>query len=310
MSNLAGNVRLDRARVVVPCSTSNLGAGFDCIGLALDRQLTAEYTPSPNPLTVTRGGTVAHLTDEHDHLTRVFRDALTRANVRELTGTITVNSQIPVARGLGSSAASIVAGLALASAVLRAPFDREAALARAEQLEGHPDNAAPALLGGLVAVARGVDGHAHAFRLPLSDALGFVFAAPAVEVPTPMARRALPADVPHSLATRGLGRMAALLQGLATADAELLRIGFSDELHVPYRLPLIPRGAEALEAAMDAGAYASTISGSGSGLIAVCARDSAAHIAQIMAAALGDARPGAAAFAATADDDGARIDYE
>jgi len=300
--------RLQHARVSVPCSTSNLGAGFDCIGLALDRQLRAEYTPTTTPLHIERGGTVADLSDAHDHLERVFRDALARAGVHEPTGHIAVTSEIPVARGLGSSAASIVAGLALASAVLRAPFDREAALVRAESLEGHPDNAAPALLGGLVGVARGLEGSARAFRLPLADALGFAFAAPAVEVPTPLARRALPTDVPHALATGGLGRVAALLHGLATADPDLLRIGFDDELHVPYRLPLIPNGAAALSAAVDAGAFAATISGSGSGLIAVCARDSAPHVAQVMAEALADERPGAVSFAAASDTAGARIE--
>jgi homoserine kinase len=120
----------------------------------------------------------------------------------------------------------------------------------------------------------------------LSDTIGFAFAAPDIEVPTQRARRVLPQSVAHELAARGLGRVAALLQGFATGDAELLRIGFTDELHVPYRLPLIPRAEPAMHAAMDAGAWAVTISGSGSGLIAVAPRGAESRVASAMATAL------------------------
>jgi homoserine kinase len=140
-------------------------------------------------------------------------------------------------------------------------------------------------MGGLVGVASGRAGRLHAFGLPLSDALGFAFAAPPTEVSTVQARLALPASVPHAAAGRALGRVAALVHGMATADPDLLRAGFEDELHVPYRLPLIPGAAYALEAARGAGAFAITISGSGSGLIAVCERGAAPSVAAAMAAA-------------------------
>src|SRR5262249_28963521 len=148
------------------------------------------------------------------------------------------------------------------------------------------DNVAPALFGGLVGVARDSEGRAQAFSLPLSENVGFAFAAPDVEVPTPLARRALPAEVPHAMAARALGRMAALVEGLALGDEQMLQLGFADELHVPYRLPLIPRAREAFSAAREAGAWAVTISGSGSGLIALCARGTESAIASVMSDAL------------------------
>lgn len=271
----------------VPCSTSNLGAGFDCIGLALQRFLEARYLPGDAPLRLERGGTLRPIpVRSHDILERAFRDGLAARGIELVTGRIYATSDIPIARGLGSSGAAAVAGLALAAAAAGAALDRGAELERALRLEGHPDNAAPSLFGGLVAVARAGDG-ARALPLPLAESLAFAFAAPDVEVATPHARAALPDTVPHALAARGLGRMAALVRGLATGDPELLAIGFADELHVPHRLPLIPHASEAMEAAQSAGALAVTISGSGSGLIAVAARNRARAVARAMGAAFG-----------------------
>lgn len=275
----------------VPCSTSNLGAGFDCIGLALDRWLDARYIPDDQPLRMERAGTLRPLTHspDDDLLVRAFRAGLAARGVRHATGAITAKSDIPIARGLGSSGAATVAGLALAAVATGSALDRAAELDRALALEGHPDNAAPALFGGLVAIARSNDAHAaRAIQLPLATSLGFAFAAPETVVTTAAARAALPADVPHGVAARGLGRVAALLRGLETGDPDLLAIGFEDELHVPYRLPLIPRAHEAMAAARAAGALAVTISGSGSGLIAVAAQEQTERIAQAMSAAFSD----------------------
>jgi len=285
--------------VRVPCSTSNLGAGFDCIGLALERWLTARYLPDDEPLRIERGGTLASIPTadpDDDLLLRAFRAGLRAHGLEHATGLLRASSDIPIARGLGSSGAAVVAGLVLAAAALGRPLGRAAELARAYEIERHPDNAAPSLYGGLVAVARDGD-TLRAMPLPLSDELGFVFAAPDVEVATRAAREALPGEVPHAVASRGLGRVAALVQGFATGDPDLLRIGFDDELHVPYRLPLIPGARQAMNAAQDAGAFAVTISGSGSGLIAVSAHDHTLAVAEAMAGAFG----GGVAFTSNAD---------
>ena len=292
------------ARVRVPASTSNLGSGFDCIGLAVARYLDAAYEPDDAPLRVEREGTLAALSvgADDDILARAFRARLAAHGVSDARGTIRASSDIPLSRGLGSSAAAVVAGLALADAAAGklppecageapghapahalAPAHHTDWLDLATELEGHPDNAAPAIFGGLVAVAREENGALRVVPLPLSPDVGFAYAAPGAEVSTAAARRALPESVPHAVATRALGRLAALLHGLAVADAELIRIGFTDELHVPYRLPLIPGAKEAMDAAREAGAWAVTISGSGSGLIAACEPARAEDVAAAMA---------------------------
>jgi homoserine kinase len=270
------------ARVRVPASTSNLGAGFDCLGLALDFYLEASYTPDSGSLRLERAGTLAELTGP-DLLIETFRASLERRGFAD-TGLVRATSEIPIGRGLGSSASATVAGLALGAAVAGEMLDAAEALAIAAEREGHPDNAAPALLGGLVGVVHGPTGQPIALRLQLSSDIAFAWAAPAAQVGTAQARAALPETVSHAAAARALSRNLALVQGLASANAELIQAGFGDELHVPYRLPLIPGGADAMRAAERAGAWAVTISGSGSGLIAVCPPGREDAVAEAMGA--------------------------
>jgi homoserine kinase len=249
-------------RVMVPCSTSNLGAGFDCVGLALNRHLDAWFEPG-DEMSVMHRGTLTDVEGEDICATILLEHGL--------RGALVLDSNIPVGKGLGSSAAATVAALAIISAHKGEEFDYDAVLQSATALEGHPDNAAPSILGGLVAVV-GDGVRLRALTMFLSDTIGFVFAAPQAIVSTKAARRALPEQVPHVTAARAVARSVALIEGLAEADPELLKIGFSDELHVPYRLGMIPGGKHAIDAAVGAGAWAATISGSGSGLIAVCER--------------------------------------
>jgi len=293
-------------RVRVPCSTSNLGAGFDCIGLALDRYLTATLHVGDNPLAVERLGTLASLGDAQDDL--VVAAARTRGS--ELRGRLVLDSDIPVGRGLGSSAAAAVAGLMIADALMGKQSEKNMVAAEAASLEGHPDNAVPATFGGLMAAITEVNESIETIRvhrLRLSDAIRFVYAAPQAIVSTKSARQTLPEQIQHGAATRSLARVIALIEGLAEADPEMLRIGFTDELHVPFRLPLIPGGESALRAAWKAGAYAATISGSGSGLIAVCPPDVEFEVNDAMRAAFEHATSAEAiAFVATPDLNGAQ----
>jgi homoserine kinase len=277
-------VTLRPCAVRIPCSTSNLGAGFDCLGLAFSRYLDAGFEPGDHPLTVQRRGTLEDLeiAPEDDIVLATFMAELARRGVSPVTGTLLLQSDIPVGRGLGSSGAAAVAGIALATAACGMTLDRDDALAMAVRAEGHPDNAAPSLFGGLVAVAYPQHGVPRAMRLPLSDAVAWVFAAPDATVSTQRARAVLPREVPHSAAVRNSGRMAALLYGLANADRDAVSAGFTDELHVPYRLPLIPGGREAMAAAVEAGAWACTISGSGSGIIAAVSHPAAAPVLAAM----------------------------
>jgi homoserine kinase len=293
--------------VRVPCSTSNLGAGFDCVGLALNRYLTATLHVSDAPLEIERAGTLAALTEsaDDDLLTRAIR-----AQDAEPRGRLLLHSDIPVGRGLGSSAAAAVAGIMIGLALKGTHAEREVVAAQAAYLEGHPDNAVPATFGGLMAAIAEITNSVEMVRihrLRLSDDIRFVYAAPQATVSTKAARRALPEQITHAAATRTISRAFALMQGLAEADADLLRIGFTDELHVPYRLPMIPGGDQVLAAALSAGAHAATISGSGSGLIAACPRGAENAVCEAMRAAFEDATAGEAiAFVAEPDLDGAR----
>lgn len=296
-------VSLRSCGVRVPCSTSNLGAGFDTLGLAFDRYLDAGYEPGSGDLTIRRAGTLRELgTDiEEDRMVLSFLAELGRRGVDHPGGMLLATSTIPIARGLGSSAAATLAGIALAVAACGDSLDRDAALAAAVRVEGHPDNAAPALFGGLVAVAHSGHGVPRALRMPLAGNVGFVFAAPGTGISTSRARAALPQHVPHSAAVRNLGRLAALLYGLANADATSIAAGFADELHVPYRLPLIPGASAVLDAAVAGGAWGATISGSGSGLIAACEAGSESRIERAMLEAFGGPAAGATAFSLLPD---------
>ena len=295
------------ARVRVPCSTSNLGSGYDTIGLALDRYLEATFQPDDSgALRVERTGTLARLAAEAtpDLVAETLSRRLARVNVQP-TGVLVLHSEVPVARGLGTSASAVLAGYDLARATLGEERDDDGAFALALKHEGHGDNAAPSLYGGLRAVAHTADGPV-VMGLELSDAVGFAYAAPAAGVSTEEARSLLPRDVPHRVASASLGRVIALVRGLAEGNPDLLRIGVKDELHVPYRLPLIPGVMSAISAGKDAGAWAVTVSGAGSGLIAMCDPAEAASVAaamhEVFDAGAGD--PNCVGFALRPDTDG------
>ncbi|MSR20536.1 MAG: homoserine kinase [Gemmatimonadetes bacterium] len=271
------------ARVRVPCSTSNMGSGYDAIGLALERYLEVSFDPNDGgELAVQREGSLASLppNEGHDLVATTFVGELRREGV-EPTGVLRLTSSIPVARGLGSSAAAVLAGFDLARAALGLPRADQDAFDLALRHEGHGDNAAPCLYGGLRAVARTADGTV-VIRLNLAESVGFAYAAPAARLSTESARSVLPKTVPHRVAAASLGRFAALIRGLADGRVDLIQVGVKDELHVPYRLPLIPSAAGAMSAAMDAGAWAVTVSGAGSGLMAMCEPARAAEIAEAM----------------------------
>jgi homoserine kinase len=273
---------IQAARVRVPCSTSTLGSGFDTLGLALNKYLTAEFEPGSGTLEVVRTGTLENLSPKpgKDLLVAGLIGGLEEPDA-EPTGVLRVHSEIPVAQGLGSSAAALVAGYHLGQACLGWEPEQEAAYHFAAAREGHGDNAAPCALGGFRAVVPGPTGQRQ-LRLELSEAVGFAYAAPAVLVSTEEARGALPQRIPHARAVAALGRITTLLSGLSGGDPSLIRWGVEDRLHVPYRLPFIPGAEQAMETAYKAGAWGVTISGSGSGLLALCAPGDAEYIADAM----------------------------
>lgn len=279
---MTGN-ELRAVSVRVPCSTSNLGSGYDTIGLALDRFLDASFTPADGGgVELERTGTLARLTRDGgpDLVESSFRAVLAGVGV-EPSGRIVLHSTIPVGRGLGTSAAAILAGYELGRAALGLEPDEDGAFDAALRHEGHGDNAAPSLFGGLRAVAQTADGPV-VMGLSLHEGVGFAYAAPSAGVATSEARALLPRSVPHRTAAASLGRLVALVRGLAEGNPELIRIGVKDDLHVPFRLPLIPGAPAAISAGADAGAWAVTVSGAGSGLIAMCDPADAAAVAAAM----------------------------
>jgi homoserine kinase len=252
-----------------------LGAGFDALGMAVRKYVTASFEPGGAELSLRREGTLAELEGplEDDLLRRAFVGELGRLGVDRVGGTLVVGAEVPIGRGLGTSAASTVGGLMLAHAVLGEDQDKNDILSRAAALEGHPDNAAPSIFGGLVGMAPKRDGGFRVFSLPLSPDVAFTYAAPETRVSTAEARRVMPDSYRRATAVQSLARVVSLLQGLEHGDGEALALGLEDDIHVPYRLPLIPGGAEAMRAAVDAGAWGATISGSGSGIVALSMRD-------------------------------------
>lgn len=265
-----------RVRVRVPASTSNLGPGFDCLGLALDMHLEVEAETTDGGLLVESVGAGSESTAAGDNLVyAVLSRALRRAGRPESGLRLRIASEIPVARGLGSSAAAILGGLLAGHLLARAEApDPQAVLREAVEIEGHPDNIAPALLGGLVASGMGPEGHVHALRLPLPPDLGVLLVVPDVEVPTSRARALLPAVVPLADAVFDLSRLALLLGSFASGELGVLREAMRDRLHQPHRLGLVPGLAPALEAlAAEPDCLGAALSGSGPTLLALVSGD-------------------------------------
>lgn len=260
-------------RIVVPGSTSNLGPGFDFLGLALslflEVRVLGRARGDVHELVQMEGTASAWPSGAGNHFLRAFDLAAARLGLRAGPMRFTARSEIPIARGLGSSGAAVVAGLRLACAMTDRPASPDQLLAWGLELEGHPDNSSAALLGGCTLSVPVPGGSVRVVRQPLHANLAFAVAWPSRGFPTPAARAVLPKQVPFADAVENPRRLALLLEGLRTADPELLSLGGEDRLHVPYRLPKIEGAAAAIEAARACGAWLATISGSGSGLVAI-----------------------------------------
>jgi len=265
-----GRSHPERWRSVVPASTSNLGPGFDCLGLALllPMTVTAERIPSGFSIRRLGEGSDLAIDPNRDVVLGAFRHLFRLVRAPVPTVALTIRSRIPLARGLGSSAAAIVSGLTLANHWLENPFSPEAIFAEAIRLEGHPDNVAPAIFGGLTLSMPLTEGGVEALRLPFPRGLALTLAVPAIQVSTERARALLPASIPLRRAAENTARAMALGHVLASRRFELLAEALRDVYHVPYRARLIPGFDRVVEAGRRAGAYGVTISGSGPTLVA------------------------------------------
>ncbi len=272
---------------MVPASTSNLGPGFDSLGLALQLPLRATATRIPSGFSIRRTGEGSELAiDPHqDAVLGAYRHLFRVAKEPVPTIALTIHSRIPLARGLGSSAAAIVAGLTLANHWLRDRFDKEALFREAIRLEGHPDNVAPALYGGLTLSLPLQDGSVRALPLRLPRGLRITLAVPQLRVSTAKARALLPRAVPLREAAANTARAMALSQIFGSGRFELLAEALRDVYHVPYRARLIPGFEGLVEAGRRAGAYGVTISGSGPTLLAFHAPGLGSRVGKAMVGA-------------------------
>ena len=255
----------------MPGTSANLGPGFDTLGLActIYNELTLTLTREPGvSIRVTGEGAGRIPEDESNIVCRAVRLLLSRAHAeKKWQGmTLVMKNEVPLSRGLGSSATAIVAGLVAANAAARAHFSRHALLEMATEIEGHPDNVAPALYGGVTISAlesRRVETFAFRPHLPLS----FVVAVPDFFLPTKKAREVLPDSVPRKDAIYNVGRASLLVAALMRGSTHFLRHALYDALHQPYRAKLIPGMYEVFRAAKSAGALGTTLSGAGPCLI-------------------------------------------
>jgi len=276
------------ARVRVPATSANLGAGFDCVGIAVDRWLVAAVTLGGTGISIRRRGTLnaVRVRADQDLFTRGFRAACAAGGASPAGGgaTIEASSDIPVGCGLGSSAAAIVAGALLADAALELGLSRSQILEISTAIEGHPDNVAPAICGGAVLSVQTPAGLV-ASSLRVSPAIELLIAVPPFPNSTKAARAALPQMLPHSDAVVAAGRAAALVQGLATGDGALLGAALDDVLHVPFRRARVPGYDAVVAAAQSAGAFGATLSGAGSAILAIAPRERSAAVGAAMIAA-------------------------
>lgn len=280
---------MSRSVVVrVPASTSNIGAGFDCVGASVDRwlTLTASRESGRGGFTIAREGTLAalQLEPDDDRIVAGFRVACRRARVEPTEGfRFDASSRIPIGRGLGSSAAATVAGALAANSLLDLGLSERAIASACAEVEGHPDNVVPALYGGARLALKGVDGALLVAGLDVHPSLAFVFAIPSFAVETTHARSVLPVTIPHATATRAAALGAALVQGLSSANEGLLSAALEDVLHVPFRRGLVTGYDAVVRAAKRAGAFGATLSGSGSTIVAVTRRSRADSVAEALA---------------------------
>ena len=252
----------------VPATSANLGPGFDALGLALNLWNETVITPAKEFAVKINGEGAERLPPGKNNLiVRTAQRLAERVGKSLPPFHAECLNRIPLSSGLGSSAATILVGLLAGNALLENPLSKEEILNLASEIEGHPDNAAPALMGGLV-VSTTKEGKVIARQIPIWEDLCVTVALPDFYLPTKQARAALPRKVSVKNAVHNISRAVLVTEALRTGDLSLLGEGMTDKLHQPYRLKLIPGAESAMRAAKEAGAAAVALSGAGPSLIA------------------------------------------
>ncbi|MBP1560552.1 MAG: homoserine kinase [Oscillospiraceae bacterium] len=258
-------------KIQIPATSANLGAGFDALGLALSYYNYVEIEEADGIYIESLDGTPvptdsSNLVYDTAHiLYDICGKKLDGLRIRQI-------NNIPMARGLGSSSACIIAGLVGANQLLGEPMSLDELVNLSAQIEGHPDNTAPALLGGIVTAV--FDGKCvHWVKQEVYTTLKFVVVVPDFELKTEKARACLPKEISHKDAVYNLSRAALFSASLLTGKYENLRTAVHDRLHQPYRMELIPHGRDVFDTAYSLGAYAAYLSGAGPSLMAIVDAD-------------------------------------
>lgn len=265
--------------VSVPGSSANLGPGYDILALALElrlRVLAAPSETSETTLHVTGEGADRLRWDDDNRFLAGLRAAAAEACEPNLPALrVEMHNEIPLARGLGSSAAATVAGLLVGRQVLGAPESDERLLELATEIEGHPENAAASLHGGFVVCALG-----RVIRFEPPAELRAVVFVPERQLATADMRAALPAKVPHADAVHNAAAVSAIINAFGAGELDLLAHMYEDRLHEPFRAKAYPELPALVAAARASGALGAALSGAGSSVIALCRAEAVDAIAQ------------------------------
>lgn len=261
-----------KATARVPASTTNLGPGFDVLGLALQLYSTVTLETSETETQVIVKGVDADKipsTPEHIAFEAVELVFDQSGSKRPKGFKLEIENGIPAIRGLGGSGTAILGGLLTANALCGTPFSNAELLNFATELEGHPDNVAASLYGGLVVSAQ-ENTEVHTVQLPCPPILSIVLAIPDFPLSTEQARDVLPTSVGFADAVYNTSRSTLLIASIVTGQFEMLRVAMKDRLHQPYRTSLIPGFNDVAEAATAAGALSVALSGAGPSIAAYC----------------------------------------
>lgn len=268
-------------RVRVPASIANFGPGFDCIGTAVNLYNFIEMEFSDFPKIEVSGEGQGKISLGEDNL--VYRAASTilkKANIEKKLY-IRLKNEIPLARGLGSSAACIAGGMIAANLLLGSPFSRKEIINFATEMEGHPDNVVAAIAGGFTISVK-VNDRVLYKKLSMPPDLKFVVAIPEFELKTERARQVIPKNVSLEDAVFNIGRIALLVAGISEGDLSVLQVATQDVLHQPYRMSLVPGLEEILEKAPKMGILGCFLSGAGPSVVGLVQEEKSKETGEFM----------------------------
>lgn len=272
--------------VRVPATTANIGPGFDCLGAALTlyNEFVFRIVDAPTSLQITVEGVQAEKVscDATNLVYQAFTQLFEQINQPLPAIALHINMEVPLARGLGSSATAIVGGLVGANVLAGKPLSTAQLAEMATAIEGHPDNVVPALFGGARISATGLDQAWEVAELIWHENITPVIAIPDFELSTTAARAVLPVQYSRADAVFNAAHLGLLLQGLATGNADWLKAALQDKIHQPFRQCLIAGYDAVYQAAIAAGAYGMVISGAGPTLLALCPATTATTVQTAM----------------------------